>query len=265
MSDPQHSSPPENPAQPVIRQDCAPNPEPRRPRPRLWCRRRLGPAASCSPPELFMALGPTRTRSLGFSATEPHWRRATDDHDRLRAISARPRSRGGRRQPLRRAQAAAGRLFRREKSVSARQAISARFLRGAQSRAPSISAGRSRKAARMSDRKISRRYFGRWVAPMSSIDDQAGSPLGCARSHHGRHRAAREPDRRRAAGRARDRFSAAAKPREVDRRLAALAQAGLIVRQGDELRPRDWDDRQYETTSTARVQKHREKRKGATY
>ena len=119
----------------------------------------------------------------------------------------------------------------------------------------------------MSDRKISRRYFGRWVRSyVVDLDDQARQSLSDAlyRTMDDIERLASLTDGV-LPGAPEIAFRLRLKPREVDRRLAALAQAGLIVRQGDELRPRDWDDRQYETTSTARVQKHREKRKGATH
>ena len=119
----------------------------------------------------------------------------------------------------------------------------------------------------MSDKKTSRRYFGRWVRSYAAdLDDQVRQALPDAlyRTLDDLERLAGLtdgvlPDTPGIA------FRLRLKAREVERRLAALVDVGLIVRHGHELRPRDWDDRQYETTSTARVQKHREKRKGGTH
>ncbi len=119
----------------------------------------------------------------------------------------------------------------------------------------------------MSDRKVSRRYFGRWVRSyVGDLDDPARQALSDAdyRTLDDLERLAGLTDGV-LPGVPEIAFRLRLKPREVERRLAALAETGLIVRHGDELRPRDWDDRQYETTSTARVQKHREKRKGASH
>jgi hypothetical protein len=53
-------------------------------------------------------------------------------------------------------------------------------------------------------------------------------------------------------------------PKDVERRPAALIEAGFLVRDGDALRLRDWSRRQYESdNSTPRVQAHRERKKQA--
>ena len=118
----------------------------------------------------------------------------------------------------------------------------------------------------MSNPKPARRYLGRWVRSYASdLDDPARQSLSDALYRT-------LDDLERLAG-----FDDGAlppipviafrlrlKPREVERRISSLVEVGLLVRLGEALRPREWDDRQYETTSTGRVQKHRERLRGAT-
>ena len=105
----------------------------------------------------------------------------------------------------------------------------------------------------MSDKKTSRRYFGRWVRSYAAdLDDQVRQALPDAlyRTLDDLERLAGLTD-----GVLPDTpaISLSAAPQGARGRAAACrpGRRRLDRPPGHELRPRDWDDRQYETTSTA--------------
>jgi DNA-binding transcriptional ArsR family regulator len=123
-----------------------------------------------------------------------------------------------------------------------------------------------KKPSAMTNAKRAPRYLGRWVRSYAAdLDDQARQSLSdpLYRTLDDLERISSETKGALPAVSV-IAFRLRLKPREVEHRLKALIDAGLIIRQGDELKPRDWDDRQYETTSTDRVRKHRNGLKSAS-